>query len=181
MTFPLQASFPAGRITLRAEPFNTVMALLAGQPMTLAKLLEDPSLASANEQNVYQSILVLVAAGRVQAALPPEGEDARRESTARFNQFMSTEPVGREAQALASPVLGTGVQFPASDQAIWTLERSGQEVTAERLLKLTGARSLKPQTSEGAVTPEETAKTVAEILSAYHARRLPLYSRLGVV
>ena len=178
--FPLQVTFPVGAITIPAEPFSVITAMLAEKSCTLGTVMDDPRLVQLGYQGVFQAVLLLVAAGRAQAALPEAGEAERRQSTARFNAAMLASAVGREAQSLASPVMGNGITVSATEQFIMALERGGQQLTPDSLMRLLTAKNITLQPPPGGEAPADPAAAVAELLASYR-RRQGLFQRLGVL
>jgi SAM-dependent methyltransferase len=113
----LQGSTPAGEVTLQAEAYAPVLDALNRAPMTFAELSGALECSKLDRGRLRQAVFGMAALGNVLPALPAEGEDARRESTERFNQAVLGAPVTEAVDTyLASPVLGAGVAVNLIDR-----------------------------------------------------------------
>ncbi len=117
--FPLQVTFPVGSVTIPAEPFSVIATMLAEKSCTLGALMDDARLVKLGYEGVFRAVLLLVAAGRVQAALAEAGEAERRQSTARFNTAMLVSAVGREARAWRHRSWATASRFQLPNNSSW--------------------------------------------------------------
>jgi predicted O-methyltransferase YrrM len=181
--FPLRANFPAGTITMNAEPFASLVEALAAGPQTLGQLSALPAVTGSGGQAVFQAVLLLLASGRVQPAAGANDVAARRQRTDRFNRAVIMQAPGLEAQTLASPVLGNGVVVPRIDQLFLAFEMQHPGLPASEIVAQMQARKMaitSEKDGEGGL-PDDPAKRTETVLADFRAQRLPAYRRLGLL
>ncbi len=177
---PFEAKFPVGGVTMAGDHLATIIERLGAGARTLGALFEDPALASSGPAAIFQTLMLLVAAGRVAPAMPPEDEPARAAATRRFNGAVLLAPVGLEAQTLASPVLGNGVTVPAIDQYLLSLTRQGQPPTLTDFMAAMTAQNLTLLQGGAPIDAAERSASMADVWRTYGEQRLPAYRRLGL-
>ncbi len=179
--FPFQAAFPIGAVTMQAEPFGRIAAKLKEGAKTFGALCQDPEFKHLDAQGLFQPVLLLLAAGFVQAALPAGGQDERRLSTQRFNQAVLARPIGLEAQMLASPVTGSGVPVSRLEQFLIAQTQGGQTYSAESLSRLIRQQNLKvTQSANSDGSAAEADDAMEKALEEFETRRRPIYRALGL-
>jgi SAM-dependent methyltransferase len=140
-TCRLKAATPAGQVTLQPEAYAPVLDALARVPMTFDDLSRAPECASLDALKLRQAVFGMAALGNLLAALPVDGEAARRAATSRFNEAALRTPIAGTADiALASPVLGAGVQVNLIDRLFLGAPREPQQAIAAALRMLAPGR-----------------------------------------
>jgi SAM-dependent methyltransferase len=179
---PFEARFPVGAVKMGGEQFAVIIEKLGPGVLPLGALFDDPALSASGPAAIFQAVMLLVASGRVSAALPAAEEEERRASTHRFNSSILLRPTGLEARTLASPVLGSGVPVPAVDQYLLAMTRDGLPPPLAEFEAATVAHNLTLQQGGSAVVDAESRRAgMAEVWTTYCAQRLPAYRRLGLI
>jgi SAM-dependent methyltransferase len=144
-TCRLKITTPAGDVTLQPEAYAPVLDALARAPMTFDELSRAPECAALDRLKLRKAVFGLAAFGNLLPALPADGEEARGAATERFNQAMLRTPgTGTADIALASPVLGAGVQVNLVDRLFLGAPREPREAIAVALrLLATGGIKLR--------------------------------------
>lgn len=121
---------PRGDCALSVDMRAGPVALPAIGARLLDRLAQGPAtgaaLAGSDRHDVPAALLILVALGYIQPALPEIGEAARSASTGRFNAAaLDAARMGDPAPALASPVTGSGLRVDPGDQLLLDAWRCG--------------------------------------------------------
>ena len=116
-----------GRETLLpTTPFTALLDALAVRPETGVALAGLPGIAGIAPSEIFEALGILIATGHVQPALPERDQIARRQSTDRFNAAaLEAARMGNPLAALASPVTGSGIGVPGSEQLLIDALQSG--------------------------------------------------------
>jgi SAM-dependent methyltransferase len=140
-TCRLKTKTPAGEVTLQPEAYAPVLDALARAPMTFEELSRAPQCASLDRLKLRQAVFGLAALGNLLPGLPAAGEDARAETANHFNHAALRAPVSGTADiALASPVLGAGVQVNLVDRLFLAAPRNEAQAIAAALRVLAAGR-----------------------------------------
>lgn len=141
----LQATTPAGEVTLQAEAYAPVLDALARAPMTFDDLSRAPECAKLDRPRLRQAVFGMAALGNILPALPAADEGNRRKYTDRFNQAVLGAPVvGALDTYLASPVLGAGVAVNLIDRIfLGATQGEGEAIARAHAAVATGGLKLR--------------------------------------
>ena len=178
----MQTTTSAGEVTLQPEAYAPVLDALARAPMTFAELARAPECARLDRGKLRQAVFGMAALSNVQAALPAAGEDARRESTARFNAAALRAPITDAADLyLASPVTGAGVALNLVDRLFLSASHD-RSAALERVRTAAADDRLKiSKQGKALATVEEKEAYVQERADFFFASLLPFLRLLRVV
>jgi SAM-dependent methyltransferase len=180
--FPFKVSVPVGEVTIDANPAKAVFDTLTEGPRTLGEILKDPAIAGGDSGNTaFKAITVLLAGGAILPALGPEREELGRERAASFNQTMLAR-FGSERQehTLASPVLGTGMAVPPTEQMFLVHAAGDKAPPIDKLIQEMAARNRSFMKDGKPASEDETKAELKAALGAFRQERLPIYRRLGM-
>lgn len=108
----LQVQTTAGTLQLQEAVYNAVLDGFAGGPIKGIDLVNAMRAKGLQAPQAAQALSVLSALGYVIPLLPPDGQDIRREVSARFNvEIMRRAEYSDNLSVLASPVSGTGMSL----------------------------------------------------------------------
>jgi SAM-dependent methyltransferase len=168
----LSANTPVGEVNLQQERYAPVLDALARAPTTFGTLAGALARAPADRERLRQTVFALAALDYVSAAMPAEGEAARRASTGRYNAAIIAQAPRRAASAmLASPVLGCGVPASFIDLLLLAAPRSIDEAIAHACGSIAASGQ----------TPFKDGKPVTDALelrTVVEARARPFFSDL---
>ncbi|MDM8522658.1 class I SAM-dependent methyltransferase [Desulfococcaceae bacterium HSG8] len=103
-----QANISRGMINLTGEIYSQITDGLAKGPATLLQLAEIPSVRAYGAEALLQAVLNIIVAGYIRPAIPDEMQE--QEHTRLFNEAVFRyAAAGTDLPAIASPVLGSGV------------------------------------------------------------------------
>jgi SAM-dependent methyltransferase len=178
--YPFKVSVPVGEVTINANPAKAVFDALAEGPRMLGDILKDSAVTGGDGGDAaFKAITVLLAGGAILPALGPEQEDIRRERVARFNRAMLARSE-RQEHTLASPVLGSGMAVPPTDQMFLVHAAGDKTPPIENLVKEMAARNRTFVKDGVPASPEEAEAQLKAALVAFRHERLPIYRRLGM-
>lgn len=183
---PERVTTTTGSASSKRETVEPVLAALLDRPSTAAELAAARTRDQQPPVRVDQSIEYLLAAACIVPALPAADEDARRQSTAAFNQLvLSRSADSADLMYLASPVTGQGYPLSRIElqmlQAYLARSNADGDWTAPvwRNLLQKGERLLK----EGkALSSDE--ENIAELRTRgdeFIAQRVPVLRTLGII
>ncbi|MCO5070373.1 MAG: class I SAM-dependent methyltransferase [Rhizobiaceae bacterium] len=161
--------------------YRPIAEIIAEGPRSARQIVTDARGSKIKLQEIMQALYILTGAEQAHPCLPPEGADARRASTDRFNQvILERAPHFSELRYMASPVTGSGHPVDRMAQLFLAgrAPNTDPKHFAEQALARRGERLVvdgKPVT-DSAVHEAEMAKRVR----AFEAKQLPLLKRLGI-
>jgi SAM-dependent methyltransferase len=124
---PLKFKAPGGEFDLTPKVFDAVLDALVDGPEILEALSSRSGLVALERRHLEQAVGVLCALDYVHPALSSDGDARRRVATDRFNHAaLRSALAGRPVAALASPVTGSGVPLPPSEQVFLAAIVNGQ-------------------------------------------------------
>lgn len=177
----MAVKLPVGEVTLKPEIYRPIIAALTAGPARALDLTADPAIGAIGQPALLQALSMLCVMRVVMAALPEEGEAARRASTDLFNAAVLARAVHEDdIRYLASPVLGSGVLVSRFDQLFMLAEARGQSPVefAWEALRAQGQRVMNAGRSLEGDAANLAALTT--IWKGFLRLRLPMLRRLGV-
>jgi SAM-dependent methyltransferase len=177
----LKSNTAAGEVTMQPEAYAPVLDALARAPMTFEELAGAPECRSLDRVKLRQAVFGMAALGNLFPALPSSGEGARHEATRAFNQAALRTPItGTADLALASPVLGAGVQVNLVDRLFLGAPRDeAQAITAAQRVLLAAKIKLRKEGKE-LDSPADVEDYVKERARFFFAQFLPFLRLLRV-
>jgi hypothetical protein len=178
----LQASTPAGEVTLDAATYAPVLDVLARAPMTFEELSRSPECAKLERSKLRQAAFGMTAFGNVLPALPVEGEPERRKRITRFNRaVLSTPPSGPADRFLASPVLGAGVAVNFIDQLFLAEPRDEAQAASNVAKKIAASGNKLRKGDKVLETPADIESFIKERAKFFFSDFLPFLKLLRAV
>jgi hypothetical protein len=172
----------AGEITLQAEAYAPVLDALARSPMTFEELGHSPETGKLDRNQLRQAVFGMAALGNILPALPAAGEEARRESTARFNKTVLSRPfTSPEPAFLASPVLGSGVPLGFVDRILLNAPRGGAEAADYAWRVVTECKHRLTKDDKPIETEVEIRAYLRERAQLFFGEVLPFLRQLGTL
>lgn len=173
------ADYPQGRYPLDGGPALDVLNGLAAGPRTLADLVS-PADASDLERKV-EALVILVGTGRVEVALPAEGDAARAERARRLNQvILERARYGDQLQSLASPVLGGAIKVDRLHRLLLLAETQGHADPAGFAHGIL-AEEAAAKKGQGKAARPPNPVGVQMLAQKFEAEVRPLLAQLGIV
>ncbi len=170
-----------GPITLQAQAYAPALDALARAPMTFDELARAPEMNGMNRQQSRQALFGMAALGNVLPALPASGEQARRDSAARFNKALLSRPDTAETTILASPLWGSGIALSYFDKMFLGGPRKQGEAV-EHTLKAVLSSGHKLMKDDKPVDSTEVMRAMIEERAAFFfGDLLPFYRQIGIV
>lgn len=172
----LEHVFPVGQVNLQPEIYQPVLDRLETGPTTGEKLLREAPNLTAN--NLDQALTLLAGLSYIapcpRAVASAERVRAFNRAACQFARHSDDRP------ALASPLLGNGVEANRLERLFWLANDRGAEPVgfAWETLKQLGQRLVRDgQTLE---TDEENRAHLQSSWESFDRDRRPLFERLGI-
>ncbi len=176
-----EARLPVGAVTLERAVCEPIFAELAKGPRTVEALAALPALATTNPSVCVDTINLLLCLRYLIAVQPGEMAATARQRAAALNRaLMARATAGRYVAALASPVVGSGIEVDRGDVLFLAAQAAGEALPAFAWAALQrGGISL---TCDGKVLAGDDAhlQELAKRATAFSESRLPLYRTLGL-
>ncbi|WP_207462609.1 class I SAM-dependent methyltransferase [Azospirillum sp. SYSU D00513] len=172
---------PVGRVDLPQDLYGPIGQALAEAPRSLDELLALPGLDRQGFDAVVRALMVLTSLALAAPVPGPNGYEARRASTDRFNRMvLERNRTGDELRHLASPLLGSGVALSRLECLFLLARRerfdpavfAWEQLSAEGLALSRDGRRL--------ATAEENIAELRGRDEAFARRRLPVLAALGI-
>ena len=185
-TAPKTVMTPLGQATLRTEIYEPLMKVLFAADsarVSLQQIHSDPTLAGFSAEQLWEALLVLVAAGTISPCptKPPGAEEL--ENARAFNRMLAARAVhADESGALAAPVIGAGLPATRFDLLVLHAHFSGIASAAafiNDLLAADGRRLL----VDGQPLAEDSAQLALldDMQAKFLVEILPKLERLGAI
>jgi len=180
--FPFKVKARVGDVTVEANPAKAVFEALSGGPRSLGEILRDPQVeATGGGNRAFQVIAILLAGGAILPAIAPV-QQLGSENAARFNRAMLTDAATQsQAQTLAAPAVGTGLQVPPLDQLFLLHAAGEQPPPIEALMQEISKRNLRIIGDHELDSADAVSSELKPRLADFRRNRLPLYRQLGVI
>jgi SAM-dependent methyltransferase len=125
---PLKVNGARGEANLHEDVYAPILDALADGPRSLRQMMQTKALADRQVVATARALCVLMGAGRVDPCLDEAGDEARAESTRRFNTaVMKRARFSSDLSQLASPVTGGGVNVARFSQLFLLARQEGQK------------------------------------------------------
>ena len=176
-----EARLPVGTVNLDRSVCEPILAELAKGPRSVAELAALPGLAKVAPSTCVDSVNLLLCLRYLVALQPCEMTALACERTQAINQAMMTRAVaGRYVAALASPLIGSGIEVDRGDVLFLAARAAGASLPEFAWAALQRARvclTHEGKTLEGdAANLQELQRRAGE----FEQSRLPLYRTLGI-
>ncbi|HHP7230094.1 MAG TPA: methyltransferase regulatory domain-containing protein [Xenococcaceae cyanobacterium] len=172
------------KITLDEAVFTPLVTELYSQALTIEELLEKPTIKEnvENFTNALDVLTLLIAVGYVKPLLPEREEIARQDSIEKFNlAVLERSRYGSELKAIASPLIGSGVEINRLEQ-LFLLAYKRQIEPSQFVYEVLqrGGQKLKKEDK----VLETEAETKTELQERWHyfkTNRLPILEKWLIV
>ncbi len=176
-----EARLPVGTVNLDCSVCEPILAELAKGPRSVAELAALPGLAKVAPSTCVDSVNLLLCLRYLVALQPREMTALACERTQAINQAMMARAVaGRYVAALASPLIGSGIEVDRGDVLFLAARAAGASLPefAWAALQRAGVcLTHEGKTLEGdAANLQELQRRAGE----FEQSRLPLYRTLGI-
>jgi hypothetical protein len=169
---PLKINGQLAEATLTEETYRRLLERLDLGPASLSQLIALPKFNALGPAGLQNHLLILLAQGACQSALPAWGEADRMKSTESFNRAVLARA---NYGFLASPVTGAGVAVERSGQLALLAMREGvcdREDFIAKVLKENPAI----ETNAGSAPPEP----LRDALARFDGKVSPMLERLKI-
>jgi len=158
-----------------------VLDALARAPLTFDELARSTECAHLDRVGLRQAVFGMAAVGNLLPALPVAGEDIRHDGAARFNRAALRAPIAGTADlALASPVLGAGVQINLVDRLFLGAPRDEAQAVAAALRALAAGGIRLRREGKDLESAADLKAYVRERAKFFFSDFLPFLRLLGV-
>lgn len=162
--------------TLARESYGALLEKLDSGPASLRQLIELPKLGALGLAGLQNHLLILLAQGACQLALPALAEAARTKATESFNcAILARAPRDATYGFLASPVTGTGVAVDRIGQ-LALLTMSQGYANREDFI----SRMLNDNPASGTATEPAPPEPLRDALARFDENILPVLKRLKI-
>ena len=172
-------------ITLDEEVFKPLMTELDGQALTIKELLDKPIIKEKVESfaSIIEVLSLLIAVGYVRPVLPSSDNDIiRQTSIENFNQaVLDRSRYGSQLQALASPVVGSGIELNRLEQLfLLAYKRKLDPIQLVYDVLQTGGQRLR-KNDQVLETEAETKEELQERWHDFKTNRMPVLEKWAIV
>ncbi|HEY9736729.1 MAG TPA: class I SAM-dependent methyltransferase [Trichocoleus sp.] len=181
-TVPLKFQSALGEVSLQADIYQPLIAVLSQGTATLAELSQHPDLKNLTLERLLEALMVMVGAGWATPTLAAAEVAQRRPSTDRFNQaVLEQSQYSADLQFLASPVTGSGVGVDRIEQLMLLALQRQQEGAAFAWQILSSQKQTLVKDGKPLQTPEENLQELKAKESVFVQQRLPMLRHLQIV
>lgn len=182
----LALKLPQGHVNAKPEIYNPVLDALATGPKTIGELRSTSGLQQVAVPSLAQIVSLLTSSGQANVFFGAADQKAVA-SGHQMNQALSAKArYGDEFQALAAPLLGSGISANFIDRLLYgALEQNLDPENTDGLAKhiwgvlsAQGRQMLKD--GKTLTSPEENLSEIRDTVQTIISKRLPVWRQLGV-